>query len=335
MPSDHKASRCELSPAAAGLIGLSSAVAGLITGWLVYSNVGIDHDVPLAPALQAQRKAFVAPGIGRLNVYEDLSGGGTPLVLLHSINAAASAYEMRPLFRAYRGKRPVYALDMPGYGFSERANRRYTPDLFIQAILALLDRIEQPADIVALSLSSEMAAQAALRAPDHVRSLTMISPTGFRDRAQPSGEEVNGGRGERVHRFLAFPLWARPLFDLLATRASIKFYLQKSFVGPVPQDMVDYAYATAHQPGAQHAPLAFISGMLFTPHVRQRVYDNLALPVLVIYDRDPYVDFEMLASYSSSRANWQARRISPTYGLPHFERLDETTQALDQFLNAT
>jgi pimeloyl-ACP methyl ester carboxylesterase len=329
----RKNSRRNLSPAAAGAVALGSAAAGLITGWMVYSNVAIDHNVPLSPALLATREEFAAPGVGRLNVYEDRSGEGTPLVLIHSINAAASAYEMRPLFRAYRGKRPVYALDMPGYGFSERSNRVYSPEVFTHAILALLKRIEEPVDLVALSLSCEFAAQVARQAPNEVRSLTMISPTGFHATTEELDKQLNGRRGSKMHRCLSFPLWARPLYDLLTTRRSIRYFLQKSFVGAVPEDLVGYAYDTAHQPGAEHAAFAFVSGVLFTPRVRLRVYDNLELPVLVIYDADPYVDFGMLPPYVALHDNWQARRISPTRGLPHFEKLAETTRALDQFWN--
>jgi pimeloyl-ACP methyl ester carboxylesterase len=329
----RKKSRSALSPVASGVVAFGSAVAGLVTGWIVYSKVAIDHNVPLSPALLATREEFTVPGVGRLNLYEDRSGEGTPIVLIHSINAAASAYEMRPLFRTYRGKRPVYALDLPGYGFSERSNRVYSPDLFTHAILALLKRVEQPVDLVALSLSSEFAAQVARQAPNGVRSLTMISPTGFRTTAQELDKPLNGRRGSKVHRCLSFPLWARPLYDLLTTRRSIKYFLQKSFVGAVPEDFAGYAYDTAHQPGAEYAPLAFLSGLLFTPRVRLRVYDNLELPVLVIYDADPYVDFGTLAPYIAVHDNWQARRISPTRGLPHFEKLAETTRALDQFWN--
>ena len=63
-----------------------------------------------------------------------------PLLLLHSINAAASAYEMKPLFEHYSRERPVYALDFPGYGLSDRSARDYTPRLMTDAIHALAGR---------------------------------------------------------------------------------------------------------------------------------------------------------------------------------------------------
>lgn len=48
-----------------------------------------------------------------------------PLLLIHSVNAAASAFEVKPLFYYYRGRRPMYALDLPCFGQSDRSDRFY------------------------------------------------------------------------------------------------------------------------------------------------------------------------------------------------------------------
>ncbi|GAB4204505.1 MAG: hypothetical protein OHK0022_29750 [Roseiflexaceae bacterium] len=66
------------------------------------------------------------------------AGQGSPLLLIHSINAA-SAYEVRPIFEHFQASRRVYALGLPGFGFSERSNRDYTPRLFTDALLDMLD----------------------------------------------------------------------------------------------------------------------------------------------------------------------------------------------------
>ena len=62
----------------------------------------IDADMHMMTTQRGHRVCF----------YSDTSAEGRPLVLLHSINAAPSSMEMRPLFERYRGSRPVYALSL-------------------------------------------------------------------------------------------------------------------------------------------------------------------------------------------------------------------------------
>ncbi len=301
--------------------------------WIAYSNYVIKHKVALDPAIPAERKEFDSAQAGKVSFYADTNARGRPLVLVHSVNAAASAFEMRPLFTYYQGKRPVYALDLPGYGFSERAKRTYTPQLFAGTLNEFLASVvKKPADVVALSLSCEFAALAALAEAGPFNSLAFISPTGFRRAAGNGGGRLaRAGSSDRMYGLLAAPLWSRPLFDLIATRPSIRFFLSKSFVGPVPTEMVEYAYATSHQPGAENVPLYFLSGKLFTRDILPSVYERLDLPVLVLYDRDYFTSFDMLSDLLSKKENWRAARIIPSLGLPHFEKLEEVTQALDDF----
>ena len=320
-----------LASAAGGLIG---ALVGAAGGWIAYSKLFINHSLPLPDAIPAKRVSFNSAKAGQLNYYLEQQADGHPLVLIHSVNAAASAFEMRPLFEHYRDQRPVYALDLPGYGFSARAQREYRPQTFSAAILDLLEsQVGQPADVIALSLGCEFAARAALEKPELFHSLTLISPSGFnaRNTGRASQKTEASGSSEMVYSIFSYPLWSRPFFDIIATRRSIEFFLQQSFVGPIAKGMVDYAYATSHQPGAENVPLYFLSGRLFTPNILIDVYQQLALPVLVIYDRDAFVRFDRLPEVLATRTNWRAKRISPTLGLPQFEMLPETAQALDDF----
>ena len=306
--------------------------------WLAYSALVIDHHVPLPPAIEADQQTLITELAGTLNVYADRSGAGRPLLLIHSVNAAASAYEMRPIFEQYRGQRPVYALDLPGYGMSDRADTAQTPEAFAQAIAAVIEQvIGEPADVIALSLGGEFAARAALLRPELFHSLAWISPTGFgaRGAERATQQAVEQDKTEEAYRLLARPLWAQGLFDLIATRRSIEFFLKQSFVGPVPPALIDYAYATAHQPGARYTPLRFISGRLFTREARSVLYEPLTPPVLVIYDRDAFSNFDMLPDFVAARgaahANWQTARIEPTRGLPQFEAMPRVADALNDF----
>ena len=318
----------------AGLKGLAAVSLAAAGSWILYSKLGINHNMILPEALPVERRTFQSQSAGKVSYYFSREGTGRPLVLVHSINAAASAYEMRPLFMHYYGKRPVFALDLPGYGFSERTERVYSPGLFASAIRDFLEQeVGEAADVVALSLGSEFSARAAVERPELFNSLALISPTGF---SAGSGERSSqqagkSGLSNAIHPAFSFPLWARPFYDLLTTRTSIEYFLKQSFMGPVPIDLIEYDYATAHQPGAEHAPLYFISGKLFTPNARDTLYEQVKVPTLVLYDRDNFTSFELLPDLLTTNHSWQAVRLVPTLGLPHFERLEDTAEVLNRF----
>ena len=312
------------------LISLGAA----ITGWILYSRRYIDHSVRTGDLLQAEREEYQSTHAGKLSYYFDKSGKGLPLLILHSINAAASVHEISPIFYAFRGQRPVYALDLPGFGSSERGVRQYSPELYKNAILDFTKEIiGGKTDIVALSLSCEFSALAANENPELFRSLVMISPTGFQipRRLREVNKERRAGIKNLVYAILAIPLWSRALFDIIASRPSIAYFLQKSFENAIPEGMIETAYALAHQPGAHCAPIAFISGKLFTPQVRETTFKALSLPVLVLFDRDAYMSFDLLASTIYEKPNWKAVRIKPTKGMPHFDKPGETFYQMDQF----
>src|SRR5690606_15107956 len=317
------------------LIGGALLLAPLAAagGWIAYSRLAVDHNVPLPNAVEA-RRGTVGTSVGRLSYYVDDSAGGRPLVLIHSINAGASAYEMRPLFEHYRGQRTGYALELPGFGFSDRPAVEYTPDMYRRAIREFFEKVlDQPADGVVLPLSGEFVALAAVEQPERFNSLTLISPTG--SSAPGEDSETNRSRSpemsDRLLRLFRFPFGGRAFFDLIASTPSIRYFLDMSFVGSPDEGLVQYAYQSSHQPGAHHAPLYFITGRLFSEGIREQVYARLPMPVLVIYDEDPFTGFEELQPFAVEHPNWTLARIQPTRGLPHFEQLGQTTDALDTF----
>ncbi len=285
----------------------------------------------LPEALDAPRHELRDQALGRIAYYASVpeqAPQARPLLLIHSINAAPSSYEVRPIFGQFKGQRSIYSPDLPGFGHSERGDRHYSPQLYADTISALLERvIGEPADVVALSLSGEFAARAALANPGLFASLTLISPTGFMHRSMPSPRI-----GRLAHGAITFPLWGQGLFDLVASRASIRYFLNQSFTDAAPDDLIDYAYATAHQPGARHAPLTFLSTRLFTADARDQLFARLTtLPVLAIADRDPYVTFEQLPACAAAWPNWRYETLAPHQGLPHWEHPTATRDALERF----
>ena len=292
------------------------------------SNVidGYTMAKPLTPALDAEQFAFTLNGGVTLRGYRGEVSTGVPLVLLHSINAAPSAMEMRPLFEHYRDKRLVLAPDLPGFGVSDRPNLPYSSGLYARWLAEWLDSLEQPADVVALSLTGEFMARAILEQGVKVRSLSLISPTGMGLRTPPAASNGSG-----VDRLLSSRWVGQPLFRALTSKPSIRWFLGQGFVGPTPEYLVQYAWETARQPGAHFVPLKFLTFSLFTEQAVSRLYSRLKLPCLVLYDRDPNIAFERLPELVEVYGHWAAKQLAPSLGLPHWELTAETIEALEDF----
>lgn len=287
----------------------------------------------LPPALEAERKTIVRRA-GMVSYY--VAGQGAAILLVHSINAAASAYEMRPLFEHLRSRFTVYALDLPGFGFSDRSERDYSVRLYVDAIADMLQVIKDdagdaPLHVAALSLSCELVARAIVEQPHRFHSAAFITPTGFNrgsDRLREPGEtrEV-----PHLLNLLQVRLWSRGLFDLLTKKGTIRYFLRRTYGSTaIDQSMVEYDYLTARQQGAEHAPLAFLSGRLFSKDVRA-LYERLELPIWATRaTRGDFSDFSESA-WTRTRDNWRFETFEAG-AMPHFEVPDEYFPAYDRFL---
>lgn len=324
-------------------LGLGSILlAGPATaalGWIWYSMLFIPREMELPHAVSGDREEFDGKA-GRLSYYtagpEASPDGLPPLLLIHSVNAAGSAYEVRPLYERYARTRRVYALDLPGFGFSERGDRAYTPRLMTDAIHAMAAEVrrihgDHPIDALALSLSSEFLARAAVEAPDAFRSLAIVSPTGFEGGGDRQGEPGSTRGMALLHDAVSCPLWGRPLFDLLNTRLSARIFLQKAWgSADIDEGLLDYCYLTSHQPGAENAPFYFVAGYLFSNDIG-RIYRQVRAPVFMVHGvRGDFVDFDGAEAFEG-RPGWTIKAL-PTGALPHFEALDAFTRAYDDFL---
>ncbi len=206
----------------------------------------------LPAAVSGERFEFDSPA-GRIAAY--VAGNGAPLLLVHSINAAASAAEVRPLHEHCRATRTVFSIDLPGYGHAERRDRRYSPRLMTDALHAMLAQIRQrcgdaAVDALALSLSCEFLARAAVEAPTRLRRLALVSPTGFSGTRAWREPPLSTRRQAGLHAFLRGPggLWGGALFRTLTRPAVIRYFLRRTWGS---QDIDEDAVALQR---AQHAP---------------------------------------------------------------------------------
>ena len=246
---------------------------------------------------------------------------------MHSVNAAASAAEMRPLHEHYRTSRSVVTVDLPGFGFSDRSDRDYSPRLMSDALHSAVAWTQglsghAPHDAIGLSLGCEFLARAAAEAPASFRCLAFVSPTGFngvRDRCGPDGSTL---AKPWLHALLRGPGWGRALFDLLTRPNVVRHFLRRTFARR-PSGLRSYGRTRCSRrakPALNMRHRSFLAGKLFSADIH-RVYTRLSLPVSVSHGaRGDFTDFHML-NLVSDKANRHCS-VYPTGAMCYFELPD-------------
>jgi pimeloyl-ACP methyl ester carboxylesterase len=255
---------------------------------------------------------------------------------VHSVNAVASAAEVRPLHDHYRATRTVYSVDLPGFGLSDRSDRVYTPRLMTDAVLDTVDEIARrqpgaPLDALAASTGCEFLARAAAESPASFRSVALVSPTGFRGKKQLRGAPQSTRFMGWFYRALRGPGWSGALFRLLTRPSVIRYFLRRTWGRKEIDDILwQYDIETALVDGAKYAPLYFLAGGLFSGDIHT-IYESLNMPIWMSHGvRGDFTDYRG-ASIIENRPNWRFTTFQ-TGALPYFEVTDEFVAAYDDFI---
>jgi pimeloyl-ACP methyl ester carboxylesterase len=208
---------------------------------------------------------------------------GPPLLFIHGIGAGASTFMWRKNFDALARDFHVYAIDLLGFGFSDKpAHAPYSADLYVRLLADFVREVTgSPARIIANSLGAAYAVRLADEAPATVEALVLISPTGADNlRARP------GMTGAAFYGLLQSPVLGTSFYNVVASERSIRDYARKHLFYDrrrATDRLVANYYATSHRPGAQHAIAAFLSGYLNTDI--RTAFARLQQPVTLLWGK--------------------------------------------------
>ncbi len=212
-----------------------------------------------------------------------VKGRGAPIVLIHGIYAGASSFEYRRVFDLLARDFRVYAVDLLGFGQSQRPPLIYTPTLYETLILDFLTQVvgaaDHPAFVVASSLSAAFTIRAAAERPSLFSRLVLIEPTGIESRTGPVAPPAQ----RALLAVLRSPIIGQAFYQLLTSRAGLRYYLRRVYADPnaVTPKLVKTYYAQTHKPGARYPVASLISGALDAP-VRD-LYGLLKMPILLVW----------------------------------------------------
>ncbi|MEO8689701.1 MAG: alpha/beta fold hydrolase [Solirubrobacteraceae bacterium] len=121
------------------------------------------------------RLETIATRHARLSTLE--AGVGPPVLAIHGLGATKGSFLFTAAALADRFR--VIAVDLPGFGDSDKPiGAAYDPRFFAEAMIDLLDALElDRVEVIGNSLGGRVALELALRDPDRVGRLALLSPS--------------------------------------------------------------------------------------------------------------------------------------------------------------
>jgi len=236
-------------PSSAIGVGLGVGVAGALM-------LGIRHGFrrflpePLPDSLSPESFSTRVCQTSQGEIVYHVCGTGSPMVFLHHPCIGGSSFEWAKVYPAFVKNHEVLALDLPGFGESERPRMALSPENYGRALADFLHVLcpGQPATIVASGLSAGLALLLAAQHPETVSHLILFSPV---DPAghRPHAPGIFRMPGPRI-------LWNVVYQNHFARKPFLRGWLAREGVSSsdrVTDEMVQAFSTCALQYGAEHA----------------------------------------------------------------------------------
>lgn len=211
--------------------------------------------------------------------YTELGDPEDPdVLLLHGVSAASSSHEFYGIADDLSEDHHVIAPDLPGFGHSDRPPLLYSASLyetFVADVIADLSD-EEPL-VVASSLTGAYTATAASEVG--VDRLVLVCPT----------DSTMGDRRAWLRTLLRTPVLGEGLFNLMVSEGGLRYFNADHGYydeAAIPEDVLEYEWLTAHQPGARFAPAAFASGFLDPDEALTDTLPAVDAPVTLVWGRN-------------------------------------------------
>ncbi|MGH2493853.1 MAG: alpha/beta fold hydrolase [Ktedonobacteraceae bacterium] len=256
-----------------------------------------------------------------------------PLLLVHGFGPGASSYEWRKNIDALAEHFRVYALDLLGYGLSDRPAIDYTAETYADLISDFLKEvIGKPAVVVARGETSAYVIADAYRRPQLFERLVLVEPS-----PTMLQETVPGPLNAALRVLLRAPIAGQFAYNLLTSRRAIQnYYDEQGYHNPglITDELVEYIFSSAHQSNARFAAASALTGNLTTD--AREPLARLQMPVVIVWGREgTLTPSEASAAFKAINTRIETRTLDNASQQPQDEQATKFNALVREFAGVT
>jgi pimeloyl-ACP methyl ester carboxylesterase len=253
----------------------------------------------------------------------------TPLVLLHGFGASIGHWRQNlAVFGEYH---TVYAVDLLGFGASEKAATSYNIELWVAQVYDFCQTfIRQPVVLIGNSNGSLISLVTAAIHPDLVAGIVMMSlpdPSVEQEAIPTVLQPLVLG----VKKIVASGIILRPLFYFIRRPKFLRRWAGFAYADPkaITDELIDILAVPPQDRGSARAFTALFKatiGMNFSPSVK-KILPTLTIPMLLIWGtKDRFVPPKLASQFTLYNPKLELVYLADVGHCPH----DESPQLVNQ-----
>ncbi len=266
-------------------------------------------------------------------VFYTKKGAGSPLLLIHDLQADSSGYEWSRAEKALSKTHTVYTVDLPGCGRSQKPALTYTNFLYVQFLEAFVrDVIRDPAAIAATGASCSFVIHYASQNPDLVSKLFLINPLSF------SAQATFPDKTAKLYKKLVcVPVIGTCIYNYQVSIKGITEKFRETYFydkRKCAANLINAYYEAAHTGGSDCRYLYASIAAGYTNMPVSHVMNKLTMPVTVAGGEEECDLESTLHDFCRLQPAIQAKIIPGTRHLPQLEKPEKVTDLMEEFLQA-
>ncbi len=258
-------------------------------------------------------------------------GSGKPLLLVHDLTIGSSSYEFHKIINQLSKQYEIYAIDLLGYGLSDKPNMTYTSFLYVQLLTDFIKTvIGKKTDIIATGDTSSIAIVTCHNNPEVFNKLVFINPQSLYQL-----NLIPTKRTKTLKILIDLPVIGTFIFNIITSKYSFlqtfrKYYFSKSSLLK-KRDLLAYREAS-------HI-YDYNSKYSFSSHIGRYMNFNIlhALKeinhsMFIITGNDKSDNKSITENYIYYNSSIETANILKTRQYPHLEKPEKLLDQLEIFL---
>ncbi|MGI0008704.1 MAG: alpha/beta fold hydrolase [Nitrosopumilaceae archaeon] len=260
------------------------------------------------------KEKFVQVGANKIRYLEE-GGSDANVLLIHGLGASAERWAR--VIPYLSKKYNVIAVDLIGYGFSDKPSVDYTPVFFSQFIFDFLNTLGiTKTSMIGSSLGGQIAAECAITQSRVIEKIVLVSPSGIMKRSTPT--------------FDAYTLAA--LYPTLEGTKTV-FQMMAGEHKEIDSNTIDGFIQRMTLPNAKMAFMSTILGIRNAVSLSERL-GEISVPTLIVWGKqDTLIPIAYSKDFVSSIKNCQFVEMESSGHTPHVEEPKKFSEIVLRFLN--